>query len=40
MGEEDQKKFFMLSENKDDNTHYTIYGATVTAQLLSEAIVQ
>ena len=40
MGEEDSKKLFMVSEGKDDNTHYTIYGATVTAKLLAEAIVQ
>ena len=40
MGEEDSKKLFMVSEGKDDNTHYTIYGATITAKLLAEAIVQ
>lgn len=40
MGEEDSKKLFMISEGKDDNTHYTIYGATVTAKLLAEAIAE
>ena len=38
LGEEGSKKLFMISEGKDDNTHYTIYGATTTAKLLAEAI--
>ena len=40
LGEEGSKKLFMISEGKDDNTHYTIYGATTTAKLLSEAIIK
>ena len=40
LGEEGSEKLFMVSEGKDDNTHYTIYGATTTAKLLSEAIVK
>ena len=38
MGEEGSEKLFMISEGKDDNTHYTILGATTTAKLLAEAI--
>ena len=40
LGEEGSKKLFMISEGKDDNTHYTIYGATTTAKLLAEAIIK
>ena len=39
-GDEGSKKYFMVSEGKDDNTHYTILGATTTAKLLAEAIVK
>ena len=40
LGEEGSKKLFMISEGKNDNTHYTIYGATTTAKLLAEALVK
>ena len=30
----------MISEGKNDNTHYTIYGATTTAKLLAQAVVE
>ena len=39
-GEEGSEKYFMVSEGKNDNTHYTILGATTTAKLLAEAIVK
>ena len=39
LGEEESKKLFMVSEGKDDNTHYTILGATTTAKLLAQAMV-
>lgn len=39
-GDEGSKKYFMVSEGKDDNTHYTILGATKTANLLAEAMVK
>ena len=39
LGEKASEKLFMISEGKNDNTHYTIYGATTTAKLLAEAVV-
>ena len=40
LGDEGSKKLFMISEGKDDNTHYTILGATTTAKLLAQAMVE
>ena len=40
LGDEGSKKYFMISTGKNDNTHFTIQGATVVAKLLAEALIK
>ena len=40
LGDEGSKKLFMISAGKNDNTHFTIQGATVVAKLLAEAMIK
>ena len=40
LGDEGSKKLFMISAGKNDNTHFTIQGATVVAKLLAEALIK
>lgn len=40
LGDEGSKKLFMISAGKDDNTHFTIQGATTVAKLLAEAMIK
>ena len=39
-GDEGSKKLFMISAGKNDNTHFTIQGATIVAKLLAEAVIK
>ena len=38
MGENGSKKLYMISQGKNDNTHFCIYGATLVAKALAQAI--
>ena len=40
LGDEGSKKLFMISAGKNDNTHFTIQGATTVAKLLAEAVIK
>ena len=40
LGDEGSKKLFMISAGKNDNTHFTIKGATTVAKLLAEAMIK
>ena len=40
LGEEASNKLFMCSTGKNDYTHFTIYGATIVAKLLAEALIK
>ena len=40
LGDEGSKKLFMISAGKNDNTHFTIQGATIVAKLLAEAVIK
>ena len=40
LGDEGSKPLFMISTGKDDNTHFTIQGATIVAKLLAEAVIK
>ena len=40
LGDEGSKKLFMISAGKNDNTHFTIKGATTVAKLLAEAVIK
>ena len=40
MGENGSKKLYMISQGANDNTHFTIYGATAVAKLTADALIQ